>query len=150
MPESGQGDCAQTDHGQDREHNNAPGLGGCHALGLHDQCALHAGVGAPAAADVTIIGIRSHFVGRERDSVRAFWRCDDADSEGVDRPLVPAAAIGMVRIVQAGQAHGNRLADLDRNERLIKPIHGTRDVDHVARQRGQLGRRKGRNQCIFL
>src|SRR3989304_3216540 len=71
--------------------------------GLGDQGARHRGVAPPAAAHVAVEGVLAGFLGSESGIGRAQRLSDDVDAELVDRPLMLAAAVGVVLVVQAGR-----------------------------------------------
>src|SRR4030067_1030642 len=71
--------------------------------GLDDQRALHRRVGAPATADVAIKHVLAGLIRRKGGVRRTLRRSDNTHPKLVDRPLVLATAVGMMRVVQARQ-----------------------------------------------
>src|SRR3990172_11533626 len=113
---------------------------------LDHQLALHRRVGTAATAYVAIEDEFPRFSRCECRVADALGGRNNAHTEFVDGPLVLSAAIGMVRVVQAGQTDGHRYADGDVDFRLVEACHVSGDVDHVAGHRLEGGPRKGRQE----
>src|SRR3990172_796555 len=92
-------------------------------LSFDNDLAVHGWIGFPAAANVTVESVRSCFIGCEGDGVGTFGLGDDVHFKFIHSPLMFSSAIGMMRVIEAGQTNGHRLANLDTNLSLIKSTH---------------------------
>src|SRR5581483_11949335 len=114
---------------------------------LHNQFALHRGVGAPATADIAVERKDARLIWCEGSRIAALWWSNNTHAEFVDSPLMLAATVRMVRAVHAGEPHGDRLAHFDPNFFRTEPVHRRADVNRIGGGSGRF-RREGRNEQI--
>jgi len=137
MPEPRQRDRPQGDDGEDGQNEYLSRAG--HPLTFHNERAIHARVSTAAAANIAVESICSSFLGCKGGIARTQCGRNDIYAKFIHCQLVFAAPVAVVRIIQAGQPNGYRLAHFYPDLVLIEAIHGGLNIDHVAGHWGWAG-----------
>jgi hypothetical protein len=73
---------------------------------------------------------------------------DDIQSQLIHCPLMFAAAVGVVRIIQAGESDGHRLASFYFDLGFVEAAHVGSNIDHVASHRWRCRAEESRIEII--
>src|SRR3972149_12041383 len=101
-------------------------------LSFDNDLAVHGWIGFPAAANVTVESVSACLLRRESGIIGTFGLGDNIHTQFIHSPLMLSAAIGVMFVIQAGQADGDRLADLEADLWFVKAAHVSGNVNHIA------------------
>src|SRR3990170_1279404 len=112
-------------------------------LCFYNDLAIHGGIGFPATANVTVESVGACFFRREGDVVGTFWLGNNVHAQFIHSPLMLSAAIGVMRVIQAGESDCDRFASFDTDLGLVESAHGGFHINDITGHRFRWRTKKG-------